>query len=520
MFQIDKALPQSLILLLNQQMVSPLDITFALKYSSPSSEKVFTFLAISSAFWRHGYHFLIINKGRITPSIFGISETDLYQGFRDLPEDICSELFVIDGQHVYLRSLYITKQKLFQKLTQLSSATPLHIPLAVDPKVGLSKEQSHIFQEVMCACFSIICGGPGTGKTFLAVQLILALIKSQPKLRIAIVSPTGKATSHIRQILTNYRIPENTVIIQTVHHFLQEYAYHHYSLIDVLLVDEGSMITLSLLHSLVQTLQGHYKNGCLSTASLIILGDTNQLPPIGIGIGNPFQDLILNFSERTFHLQISHRAKTSEIQNLTRAVLKRELIPFSPLPNKTVMITRLTAAFIKALSSSETRLCVLTPMRYGPWGVLHLNAQIYQALRKNSPELPIPVMITSRYETWGLFNGDTGMLCPRTQQLYFPQCKPINTNVFSDYVYNYVMSVHKSQGSEYDEVIVILPKGSEIFGLSILYTAITRAKYKVSIWTDFDTLHKTINKSTRYTYEIGEIHLRDNILNKVEDRDH
>ncbi|SPN73867.1 Exodeoxyribonuclease V alpha chain,exonuclease V subunit alpha,exodeoxyribonuclease V, alpha subunit,Uncharacterized conserved protein (DUF2075) [Chlamydia serpentis] len=480
--------------LLNQQVVSPLDIAFAHKYViSPNLKESFVFLAVSSALWRCGHPFLVLYENSIRPSVTGVSEAELYQGFASLPQDVRKKLFITVSERLYLRSQYIIRSILLKKLSLLTSAVPSYFLPVIDSCV-LSEEQNFVFNKITQKCFSIVSGGPGTGKTFLAAQLILSLVKQEPKLRIAIVSPTGKATSHIRQILIRYNICEDMVTIQTVHHFLQEYAYRGYSSIDVLLVDEGSMVTFDLLHSLVQTLKGYEKDGKLYSSSLIILGDTNQLPPIGIGVGNPLQDLVAQFPENTFFLKASHRVKTDEVHQLAQSVLRREVVPFLPLLSISSVIKMLRNRFVESLDCLEMRLCVLTPMRYGPWGFLNLNKKIHQGLAKSHPDLLIPIMITSRYDTWELFNGDTGWLCLKTQKLHFPQREPIDSGAISQYTYNYVMSVHKSQGSEYDEVIVIIPRGTEVFGIPILYTAITRAKHKVSIWADPDTLHRIVKK--------------------------
>ncbi|WP_348663462.1 exodeoxyribonuclease V subunit alpha [Chlamydia vaughanii] len=482
-----------------QQLILPLDLAFAKKHVS-SSEKTFAFLAVFSALLRCGYPFITIEKDRLFPSIPGISENLFYECFKDMPEELRSSLFVIENNKIYLRSLYLIREKLFQKLSLLSQASPRYNIVAEEnPK--LSEEQNFVFQKALSSCFSLICGGPGTGKTFLAIQIILTLLKRDPKIRIAIVSPTGKATSHIRQILSSYGIAEDHVNIQTIHRFLQEHVYSQSGSVDLLLVDEGSMVTFDLLHSLVNTLSGTHLNKGIVADNLIILGDANQLPPIGVGAGNPLQDLIKRFPARALNLRISHRAKTTQIQNLSQAILEKQSIPFTPLPPMHSAIAMIKEAFIKS-PSSRAQLCVLTPMRHGPWGYLQLNDLIFRSIQKTHPDLPIPIMITDRYETWGLFNGDTGFLCPKTQKLFFEHCPAIDSKVFSYYTYNYAMSVHKSQGSEYENVIVIIPRGSETFDVSILYTAITRAKHSVSVWADGETLNKIIKKPHKYTYGV------------------
>lgn len=355
-----------------------------------------------------------------------------------------------------------------------------------------------MFQKALHSCFSLICGGPGTGKTFLAVQIFLTLLRNHPNMRIAVVAPTGKATSHIRQIFSRYSISEDKISIQTIHHFLQEYACKH-SHIDLLLVDEGSMVTLDLLHGLVSTLSGTRENNRLLADSLIILGDPHQLPPIGLGAGNPLQDLMTFFPDRTLCLQVSHRAKTDQVNRLSQAILNRKIPPYIHIPTLPQTISMIKEEFIQSFSS-QTSLCVLTPMRCGIWGYIHLNHLIFREIQKTRPDLPIPIMITERYTTWGLSNGDTGLLCPKTHKIFFQHGPVIDATIFSHYTYNYVMSVHKSQGSEYDRVIVLVPQGCSTFDSSILYTAVTRAKHSIEIWADESTLKKIIKKPHKYTY--------------------
>ncbi|WP_201456486.1 exodeoxyribonuclease V subunit alpha [Chlamydia sp. 17-3921] len=497
MSKILENIPTLLKNLLKQQIVVPLDILFARRYAPKNFEKAFIFLAISSALWRYGHPFLYLHERRITPSLSGVSEEDLYQGLKELPEGILSKLFVIDNQKIYLRSLYNMRVKLFQKLKLLSLATTL-FPFPEKFPNSLSEIQCRTLKEVSKSCFSIVCGGPGTGKTFLAIQFILSLVKKNPKIRIAVVSPTGKVSSHFLQLLSHYDLPEGTILVKTIHRFLQEYAYYQFSVVDVLIVDEGSMVTFNLLYSLVQTLQGYSQEGVLQATSMIILGDVNQLPPIGIGAGNPLQELIDVFPNRTFYLKVSYRAKTEEIQNFSQAILKRQLIPFTPLLKIDSAVKSFAKTFEQALSEPQTSLCILSPMRVGLWGYINLNFLIHNELQRCNPDLPIPIMISDRYETWGLFNGDTGMLYPKSQKLAFDRGISIDANIFSHYTYNYAMSIHKSQGSEYDEVIVILPKGSEVFESSLLYTAVTRAKHKISVWADAETLHKIIKKPRKH----------------------
>ncbi|EPP34755.1 exodeoxyribonuclease V, alpha subunit [Chlamydia ibidis] len=484
---------------IEKQLTMPLDLAFARKHISPSNEKAFAFLAVSSALWRYGYPFLHAKDNKLCPTLPGITEEALYEYFQHVPEHVRSSLFVLKNHKIYLKSLYNVQTQLFDKLDLLSRANPRYSLISLSNNTSLTKEQQQVMHHALNSCFSIICGGPGTGKTFLAVQMILALLSIYPNIHIGVVSPTGKATSHIRQILNSYDIPPETVFTKTIHKFLQEHTYNRHSPTDLLIVDEGSMVTFNLLHNLVKTLSGKYEKKKITADALIILGDTNQLPPIGIGAGNPLQEIVVRFPERTSYLSTSHRAKTSELQNLAQSILRKEMIPFTPLPSRQSTITLLKKTFIDALSAFKKELCVLTPMRHGPWGFLSLNTLIFQEIQKTHAHLPIPVMVTERYDAWKLCNGDTGWLCPKTQQLSFPHRSNINAKDFSYYNYNYVMSIHKSQGSEYENVIILIPPGCEIFNSSLLYTAVTRAKKNVCVWADKETLRQIIQKSRNYS---------------------
>lgn len=467
--------------LVGQGLLSPLDLAFARAHLSETAEG-FAFLAISSSLWRHGHPHLTIQEMRITPSLPQVTEQDLFVSFAALPEVVLSKLFVIDGERIYLKSLYATRKELLDKLSILSQATP-KIRAQVRSDSLLSSEQKKILYESLRKCFALICGGPGTGKTFLAVEMIYSLLQQHPQARIAVVSPTGKASSHMKHLLTSQGLLEH-VLVQTIHKFLLE---KHPSPFDLILVDEGSMVTFQLLLRIVNTLSGIREGDQIIASTLIVFGDTNQLPPIGIGAGNPLRELTVAFPKYTYTLTVSHRAKNPQILEMASAILKRTPIPFFPLPPIRTAFALLTQACVQSLQTKK-EFCILTPMRQGLWGFEHLNERISAEIKRSHPYLPIPIIVTKRYDAWGLCNGDYGLLHPREQELRFSHRTPIPVQTFPHYSTSYAMSIHKSQGSEYDSVIVLIPKGSEIFDPAILYTAVTRAKHHVTIWGDAPTL--------------------------------
>jgi exodeoxyribonuclease V, alpha subunit len=484
--------------LLAQHILLPFDLVFAQKHlaqTSSSNREAEAFLVVASALLRCGYPYFTIHKATISPTLPGISNRLLFQWFQALPSDVKATLFEVCDDKIYLRSLFLLREKVFQKLHTLAEAVP-RTSLIFENVSQLSEEQNAVLGNVLNSCFSLVCGGPGTGKTFLAVQMIRLILSQIPSAQIVVASPTGKAAAHLHSVLSSQEIIGASVEVVTIHKFLKD-VNNGRSPVDLLLIDEGSMVTMNLLHGLIKTIRGEIREGKLFADRMVIFGDVNQLPPIGIGVGNPFHELVSEFTQQAFFLSTSHRAKHKELQELAKSVLHKQPIPFQPLPSRKEAIRRLSDAFVQTAKAGIS-LCALTPMRQGPWGFLQLNRLLFNEMQEKHPQAPVPIIVTERYETWGLTNGDTGILDPLTQQLHFMNGEILRKEDFPYYSYNYVMSVHKSQGSEYDRVIVILPKGSEVFDSAILYTAITRTKQCVEIWADKETLDMVISKKGRY----------------------
>jgi exodeoxyribonuclease V alpha subunit len=148
---------------------------------------------------------------------------------------------------------------------------------------------------------------------------------------------------------------------------------------------------------------------------------------------------------------------------------------------------------------------ILSPFREGPWGVETINALFINELRSKKQGLFIaPIMLTTNDWHKELFNGEVGLLIRHNchspiflQEDYaiFVQgdkMREVPALSLPKFEYAYAMSIHKSQGSEFDHVLLILPDGSESFGREVLYTGITRAKKQLDIWASHETLSKTI----------------------------
>ncbi|MFA6915965.1 MAG: exodeoxyribonuclease V subunit alpha [Parachlamydiales bacterium] len=393
---------------------------------------------------------------------------------------------------------------------------------------ALLKEQKDAISKVLHQTISFITGGPGTGKTFTASCLIEAIGKSLPEecrasFEIALAAPTGKAASHLHQKIIA-QLPDVNALISssTIHSLLNissstkefKKKLSH----DLVVVDESSMIDLKLMTALLCAL----KPG----ARLVLLGDHRQLPPVEPGA--PFNDLIsARFKSADIALQPGYlktcmRAELKEIVHFAEEIdrgdleaVKRslntpgsavqgKLLPEARAFNQTVQY--LSGLFPSLLCTTEypdmqvlKSFRLLTPLRKGVWGVESLNQALHKTLLAQLPvgaSPAIPILLTTNDHQLQLYNGDMGFLWKG--QGYFAASdgswRIIPTAILPKYQYGYCLSVHKSQGSEFDRIAVLLPPGTEVLGRSSLYTAVTRAKQSVELWYDPVILEATIRQ--------------------------
>ena len=424
------------------------------------------------------------------------------------------------------------------------------------------------WQKVACALaahgrFTLITGGPGTGKTTTVVRL-LGLLQSQAvqagkPLRIALAAPTGKAAARlgesIAQALQKLPAPMQAHIptqAQTLHKLLQVRSALQASAppalaLDLVVVDEASMIDLELMARLLAAVP--------LSASLILLGDKDQLASVEAGAvmgqlcegaeqgaysENTVQWLQAHSGEdvsawvgsgsglaqHTVMLRVSRRfASNSVIGQWASAVNAGDRHAVAELWSSTprwssaeaASVTRLApkigfdkplADLVRAgwhdwMADLETfdsghalallaafgRFQVLCALREGPWGVTALNRAISRALGFPTEGWYAgrPVMVTRNDYHLNLMNGDVGLCLPTAQGLRvaFAQGTALRWVLPSrlDAVETvFAMTVHKSQGSEFDHVALLLPeKIAPVLTRELLYTGITRAKQRLTL---------------------------------------
>lgn len=357
-----------------------------------------------------------------------------------------------DKDRLYLERNWIFETRVIEHLKRLSQPIPPINYAAND----LNREQNAALQTVLSNSFTVITGGPGTGKTFLVRHLVEAMGSS----RVILSAPTGKAASRLKELnpIAACGTLHSLLGIRSERDFLKEGSYLS---ADLIVIDECSMLDAKLFSFFLASAQ--------EGSRVVLIGDENQLPPIESG--SLFADLI--DAVPTARLTQSMRSDKKEILHLADAIREGRVEE---------VINRLEPV---DLSRGQILSCV----REGPLGVNELNKKMLDASK------PIPIMITRTDYNLGLYNGEVGVLVKHSHALFGD--RKFSPAELPPYEYAYCLSVHKSQGSEFDDVVLLVPPGSENFGREALYTGVTRARKSIKICGDPDTVRKTLLRTSR-----------------------
>ena len=417
----------------------------------------------------------------------------------------------------------VNKIKLTHAFTDIDSALDRYFPPLPNNETDWQRAAAKMaLQQV----FSIITGGPGTGKTTTVVK-ILALMQelTETPLHIALAAPTGKAAMRLQESIGQSinRLPCTQAIKQsipdkvtTLHRLLgaranSPYFRHdatHPLVYDLIVIDEASMVDLALMSKLVDALK--------ASGRLILLGDKDQLA--SVESGSVLADLTEALPAQTLELKVSHRFdhdikalaeainsqraeqawQLLQQQNNTVGILNGDPIHYVAEQQHAYLRLIKQGASFQEIYRSFSGFQVLCATRQGTNSVTDLNYRVEQQLaRENLITLSglwyagRPVMITQNNPTLHLYNGDIGICLPDTDnanklRVFFQQADGMVKKYLPARITHcetvFAMTIHKSQGSEFDEVLVVLPElMNPVLTKELLYTALTRAKKSLKV---------------------------------------
>ena len=405
-------------------------------------------------------------------------------------------------------------------------------------------EQRAAAQLALTQPMTVLTGGPGTGKTTTVARLLALVAQAAHpgRLRIALAAPTGKAAARLQEAVSaevakldaTDRERLSGLRAVTLHRLLggrpdstSRFRHHRGNRLphDVVVVDETSMVSLTLMARLLEAVR--------PDARLLLVGDPDQLTSVQAGavLADLVDGLADHPSIKIAALRTTHRFGAA-IGGLAEAIrsgdaeqvltLLRAGDPAVEFVEDSDAAAALRAVLVgHALKVRECALLgagadgltamdehrLLCAHRDGPHGVRHWNRQVERWITDAtgqatwSPWYPgRPLLVTANDYALGIYNGDTGLVAagPDGVQVYIAGAtatQQFSPSRIADVETMYALTIHKSQGSQADEVTVILPPAeSRLLTRELFYTAVTRAKKKVRVVGSADEVRAAVGR--------------------------
>ena len=533
---------------------------------------------------------------------FGVQADELRNALRKfpIPEDWCGKLrslkkavsivvmgkaefvpLILDESLLYIYRDWICEQRL-AKVIQERCAVEIESKISDVSKISnyfkaeIDKPdwQQVAVRTALRQNLTVVSGGPGTGKTTVAAAISAMFLEQKTDIKICLCAPTGKAQARLQESILaqvpNLNCSDKTkeqlqkLPISTIHRLLGSrpgtphfrYNHSHKLVLDVLIVDEASMISQSLMKALFEAIP--------ATAKLIMLGDMQQLASVESGM--VLRDFCLaaekseTLSKNVVELMENHRFASDRGLGLSATAIRalpetpsaleaekivdamcsdssgeiavQELPPWMKHQFEKHMDVYLKKVIVDFENEQRPYLgfqsentverayelfnkfrviCVHRSGLYGSEVINNLIEQLLMPQTKRNRQLFYhgkPIIINENNYAMDLFNGDTGMIWRDENGIlkaFFPssdankqEFRSFDLNLLPAFSSAYAITVHKAQGSGFQQVLIITPSElSSLMTREMIYTALSRAEKRAVLWTDAKILSEALQSVTK-----------------------
>lgn len=475
-----------------------------------------------------------LKKEDLLNKTFDLIKVDKNRINEQINEDLLkSKIQIIkigEDEFVYDKDIYKAEKSCAINLSRLQNEKYIFDVKINEDFDAFSKEQEIAIKEAFNNMLLVITGGPGTGKT--TIIKAICNILNENNLKFNLAAPTGRAAKRMQESTENVAFTIHRLIGIKPESPIPEFNEENTLDCDYVILDEASMIDIKLMDKLLKALS--------SKTALILVGDHNQLP--SVGAGNVLKDILDTDIKAVKLKKIFRQAKESNIV-VNAHKINDGLYPILNQKNKDFFFINSNSKKFQndLLDLVKNRLPnyykldpindiqILAPSKKSLWGIVNINDLCQKELNKNPNLIKINnrifklgdkvMQVRNNYELEslnpddfddGVYNGDIGRIIDIDKNMESLKVEFYDGNIVSykkedvkDLDLSYAITIHKSQGSEFDCVLIpMMPASFMLLNRNLLYTSITRAKKLVILLGEKKILKQMVrnnNESKRLT---------------------